>query len=550
MAQASKIHDAYRASVTGEECQDRENHAFEYVSVALPQMAFSNPRVSVSSRQRGQGEAIAKAIEHGQNRWIVDSQLRGVLARVCFDFMFSYGATVTTAAPAWQRSRSSPAFWPVCKRLSPKRFLWDAAASSVDESRWFGHVCVADKDDLIEESKKNKESGWNTAALEALNVDDGVDELGRIEDRKMNRSELVYYEMWIPGQNMPGYTPERGFHGTIYTLPYDGGSGNSKPEWIRKPRPYYGPSWGPYTLYGAYYMQDDLRPMSPLLAVSIMSQDAAKQANSMMESAKNYKRLLLVDAGQKKLTRAIKDGQHDTIIGIDGFDPKYVSSYEVGGITPQQLQQRQVVKERLDRLSGMSDALRGNATAGATATAETIAAQSATARMAYLKRQFADATQMMLRTAAWYMYHDDRVVFSLGSEEAQQLGMSAPMFVGGSLDEQMGGMSFDDLELEIDPYSMERVDEGLMQKRAMEFFGLVTQAAGMIPQAPFVDWKALFDMVGDANNYRSASDVLDVDMIRKMAGAPPMQTRATRPSVSANPTPGQQMGAEVRGAYA
>lgn len=551
LSQASELVEQYRSGVTGEKPKSRDNHPFEYVSVAIPQLAFNNPRASVTSRQRGKSEAVAKAINCGLNRWVVDTNLRSPLQAVAVDFMFTFGAMVTTAAPAWQKNRSTPIFWPVTKRLSPKRFVWDLTAATPEECQWMGHVCVAYKDDLLEEARKNPSSGWDTAALSKASEDDGTDELGRPQTEKVSRKEFVYYEVWVPGAKLDGYEPSDGFNGVIYTLPYRGfdGEANDGAKWVRKPRPFYGPAWGPYSFFGAYGVPDDMRPMSPLLAVFQNVKEVEAHGATISESAKRYKRFVLFESGQKALGKALKNGKHDTVIPVESFDPKYAQQYEVGGITPQMVEQYQLEKSRLDQLSGMSDAIRGTANKSTTATGDTIAAQAASSRMSFLKKQFIDATQTMLRTVAWYLYHDDRIIFSLGSEDANELGMQAPVFMGGNLEDQ-SGMSFDDLELEIDPYSMERVDEGLMQKRANEVFQLITAVAPAIPQAPYLDWKWLLEMMGNVHNMSGLSDVVNMEAVKNMAQGMAGPTKATFPRIGGTPTPGQSMGQVAGGAYA
>ena len=228
-----------------------------------------------------------------------------------------------------------------------------------------------------------------------------------------------------------------------------------------------------------------------------------------------YKRLILVDSKSKKLMQDIKSQPDNYVVPVEGLDRDRVIPIELGGITNQQVQYIQMERERLDSNSGVHDAMRGNVTGDATATEVSIAEESGTVRLAYIKQQFQQSVRNMLQSVAWYLYHDERVMFPLGAEAGKDLGMAEPYYVGGILPEETGN-SFHDLELEIDAYSMERTSESLRQRRTMEAFQLISNVAQAMPAMPYVRWGELLDKLGDAMNMPDLSELVDEQAMQEM----------------------------------
>ena len=120
---------------------------------------------------------------------------------------------------------------------------------------------------------------------------------------------------------------------------------------------------------------------------------------------------------------------------------------------------------------------------------------------------------------------------------AKEMGMGEPYFVGGVNPPR----SYDDLELEIDPYSMERTTEALQQRRAMEAFQIIANVASAMPTMPYVNWTALLDKMGDALNMPDLSNLVDSEMLQQMVQQQQEQTEMEQ--VSAQTAP-QEMSSE------
>ncbi len=115
-----------------------------------------------------------------------------------------------------------------------------------------------------------------------------------------------------------------------------------------------------------------------------------------------------------------------------------------------------------------------------------------------------EAVDDLARSVLWYMWHDDRVAFPLGREGAEALLEADPKFTGGV---RMPG--WEDLEVAVDAYSMERVSEALVQKRAMELLQITTSVAQGMMAMPFIKWREILSVVGDALNMPHLADMID-----------------------------------------
>lgn len=511
-----------------------ENHYYEFISLVVPRLVFDNPRVRVETRRPGSQSLVAQAIKHGLNRWVRDANLRKVLTDVATDMCFNFGVVLVTEEknkglrPNADMQTTNTPMWPVCTRIPQHRFFVDPVAESLDTARFVGHKWVRDKEDLLEMAEKDKDAGWDAEAIEKMAVTTDNKELGRDEKDLPDREEVVCYEIYIPEIELEDSLGEKqGFNGTIYTLAVAVDDEDEKAAFIRKPRPYYGPRTGPYVLFGIYKVPNQIYPLSPLVAIEGQVEELNRHAEAASYSAESYKKLILVDNTDPKFVQRIKDSQDNYVIPVSGLEKQRVVQAEIGGMTQQQLAYLQVARDRLDRNSGITDAQRGNIEGRGTATEVTVAAEASTIRMAFMKREFADAVQQVLRTVAWFLYHDDRVVMPLGADAQREMGIEEPWLVGGDHDPE-GNSTFEDLELEIDPYSMERTTEGTHQRRTMEMYNMILQSAPMIPQMPYLNWEEIYTRLGDALNQPDLGAMIDVDMARAMGQAQDAQPEGQR----------------------
>ena len=519
-----------------------ENHTYELVSYMVPQLVYNNPRVVVSTR-RNEHRTVAQGLQYALNRWIADNNLAQNLEGVAHDMLFNYGVlhiTETDNPSVGLFDAGSSPLWPKLERVSQKRFIRDHMALSMEECRYMGHQWIIDKEDLLQMAEDGEDDGWLPDVVAGLPTGFGTDSSLRNQsgDDDPDRKEVVIYDIWVP-EHQGTESKEDGFNGTIYTIAVATGADESEViDFVREPRDFYGPRWGPYAVADVWKVPDDPYGLSPLVATEGQARDLNRHARASSDMAARYKRMILVDNTDGDLVEKIQYGENDLVIPISGIEKDKVIQIELAGITAHELSYLQLARDRLDRNSGLSEAKRGNASQGATATAEAIADEALDIRTDYMKQKFHRMVQQALKTVAWYIAMNDQVRIALHPSEGQALGVEVPeagpvMYQGGDLTPIRGG-GFDDLEISIEPMSMERVTEGTSQQRAMRMFEFIGQAVQMIPMAPGVNWKELISTIGNAFNMPRLGELIDVDLQMQAGG---MQSQEPgQPSFSKNDT--------------
>lgn len=501
---------------------DPENFVHEYIALVLPRIVHDAPKVRVKSARPITQAVSAGVMQLALNRWCKMTKVRNTLERIATDMLMGFGVGLMVNEPVkgYRAVDDADPYLPRLYRISPDRFFIDPASTNPEDARFMGHCWIVDREDLIQRAKD--EDGWNLDVIERIAANTGVEDVRGSFDRGRNipdRKELVLYEVWVPevrDEDKERFDEMSGlqmFNGTIYTvLKGQNANETAESEFVREPRPYWGPRNGPYCLFGVYTVPDDPYPLSPLVALIPQMDDVNQHLRSMRYSASAYKRLILVDSRNPKLAEDIRDKDDLYVVLANGIDASQVVPVEVGGITTQQVNYSQMAQDRLDRVSGIHDAMRGNVQGTATATEISVAESASGQRLSHIKKQFQERVNEMLKTVAWYMFHDNKIVFPLGEEGIPLLGANPePVF---SADAMVG--VFDDLDIDIEAMSMERVSEQMVQRRSLEMLQIIGNLAGAVISAPHVKWKDVMSIVGDAMNIPNLADMIDVNAGKQM----------------------------------
>ena len=530
-----------------------ENHIFEYVSMRIGQVAFSNPVVRVLAAGGSQRRDEAKASQHALNRWLRDTNFKSLAEKLAMDTFFAYGVTITKPEPAPGFDEyEDPIYWPSVTRLDPRCFGIDDQALTLETARLLFHQVIGDKRDLQRLAREdagkpeNERAGWVASAIEDMTAGAGTDTgAGKTKDKTSDDAEhqVSWYEVWIPGVRIKDEnTPDKGYHGAIFTIAYDAKEG--KGSEIRKARDFWGPRWGPYTVYGIYTVPNSPWPLGPVQVAWKQIDDDNTHADVIDRSAKNYKRLMLVDETDRKLAKKIKDGKHDFVYTQSGFAKDKVVQLELGGITEEMLAVKGITKDRADRMLGMSDAEKGMVTGDATATENAVAANAASVRTSWQTKKFWDACERNLKTVLHDLKTED-VIVPLGEEAEMDLGAESPAYVGKITAEawprqrrtlmQMypgmdlplevppealedAGKGVDDMEVAIEIGSMARKDEAVEKMEADNFLMSIINVGNAMPMMPHVVWGPLLDEWGQRRGYPDISRYFNLEALAALQG--------------------------------
>lgn len=498
-----------------------ENFYYKYVGLMVPRLIYDNPRVWVNTRRPGAQGEVAEAMRHGLNRWCRDTNVRKVLEELAYDTLFGWGVSLRSLETVGQKDEQVRR-WPKLYRLAPERFGLDSFATHPSEARYAWHMTVRDKDDLVALAKKNPQQ-WHLDVIEGLTEDADTEKLEREASDQGGevRNEIVYYEVWYPEHQVEGFTREDGFHGSLFTLTLTQlRDGEQKAQFLRPVRPFYGPKTGPYTMYGVYRVPNELYPLSPLVAMDQQIEDLNRQVRAAADSNARHKTVGVTQATDPQSREAIVSAKDGDVIALKQFDRTKYAELQVGGATAEQRQHIAELRMLLAENGGLSDPQTGSPSGEGTATEHAIADQASTTRTGFIRKQFQDGVSRDLAGIGWYMYHDDAIEFPLGAEAAKELAGDPGvdlLFQGGDQGDE-SGFSFDDLELEIEAFSMERTDEGLLARRMAEMDQLVLSVAPIMPQVPWVDWKQYFYARGQMSNWPDLGKIVDPDLAAQFMG--------------------------------
>jgi len=517
---------------------DPENFAYSYIGLVLPKLVYDVPRVEIEADDPIMDGVTAELLESAMNRWCMRSSLRKSLTRVGTDMLFMWGVTMVTREPVSSLRRVDPHHMgttPRVYRISPEHFILDPAADSFEDARYMGHSYACDKEDLL--AMAEEDSTYDVDAIKELEVDTGVNDYMHKYGQKREvpaREEIIVTEVWVPELELEDHPKDGKHNGTIYTIA-EAGDGDLKI--IAEPRPFFGPPTGPYTLFGAYPVPSDQFPLGPLTAADQLISELNMHLRSMGTSAAAYRRMVAVDSTASKLAQDIANKPDLMVVPVDNLDKDKVVQLEMGGVTQQQIGYTELTQNRLDRLTGLSEVMRGNIHGDTTATEVSTAAASAGVRTSWLQQQFAEAVSEVLWNVGWYLWHDNQIEMPLGKEGMKIMGGSTVKWQGGRKD------SYAAMSLRVQAHSMQRVDEALQQKRTVELLQLVMQVGSAAPTMPFVDWTKLLETVGDSLNMPDLGNIINMKQAEQQ---PMMQPEPTANGQAVSPT--TNMGDALSGA--
>lgn len=498
----------YRTDLRGK--PQPENLIFTYVAHTLPDICFDNPAVTCTAKRIITHDSIARFMEMGLNSWIKEVQLQEQLEMAAVDFLFQFACLKIGIEPRSDFSTgiragvegefTMDALTPFMVRVPPTNVVIDSQAGHLSQARLIGHQFQRDLSDL------QKDERYDAKQIEMLTADDDP-AIGRASDERFTprhrldvpRERVTLYELYFPEYRKIGTL-------ALYGRGGDGNQAERKAGWVRGPVDYKGPAEGPFCIFGAYVVPDQAYPLPPIAAFAEQAQELNSHAAAAAREAGAGKKIVLVDAEHPDVVNAVQRANNLDVVPIRGLNAQNVLPLELGGASKDRVAYMQLLLERTDRIGGQSEAIRGRAKGGGvTATEATIADSSADARTEFVHLKYRIGVKSALSKVGWFLFHDPSVVMPVSMRDPTTQQPFEGLFLGG-IQPGQEDMDWSDIFLDIEPYSMKRVDPALEQQRAQMMIALVTQIAPLIIQFPFVNWPALLDAVGEANNIPDFAD--------------------------------------------
>ena len=490
---------------------EETNHLYEASTLLLPQFVYQEPRLSVESRVPGDAVKGAVGLKYAMEAELKRQNAAETWENIGADFLAVMGASMISMEDNVARHfRDDDLFQalgksgkgsrkqtpkkprrPVFVRLSPRDFCYDNEAISIATVRRMAHSYVVSKsylDSLADAQTDDDPGKWDKVVISTLKASTGERRRGKKRGASpgeaMGDDEVRIWEVWVPGVYVAeGATMEDEasplFHGTVYTMAEQADGGVD----VRKPYLYRGPASGPYQIYWGTPVPDELERLSLFKATNSQRLAHAKNGRALTTSSQNYKRVGIT--ASKDVAEAVDNAEHDSMIHLDGVSiddlQKAVTVVEVGGPSAEMIQVEQRSSEQLDRVSGLNENKRGALAAGSTATEAAIANEAGDMRVSLPRAAFHRSSKQALNVWAWQMWHGEDVVIALPLRAADEMEMDEEipenvglLYHGGDgIALAQDNVMWEDLAIDIVPYSMQRTSESELRQKGVAQMDMV-----------------------------------------------------------------------------
>ena len=526
------------------------NTVYEVIGYFSPQLVFQNPDINVESTVPGEPKYESLGLEYALDALAEQQSWAKLWSQATVDALAWKGVIMVTTektfAPRYAHGREIVTWdgskmtveeddkfdQPTMVYIDAHDFFTDSGVKRNEEARHMGHRWQEDHARLKAKAKASPDD-WDVTAVEAMSPDSaGLVWLGQMfvpgvldDEAKQSHeaSNLAAKENHTALQlDLPeGEEPtelevegaeDRKYHtGTIYTW-----AGKEGGKDIRKPRLYRGPSCGPYVAFEGIQVPFS-RERAPHLATVFPQIDNAARIDSGVLDAIDDQTTALF--GTKEVMAALKKGPNNGLyevgIAAEALQQSIVA-HTVGGVTDQLMAAQQIGADSRDRTANISGTMNGAVTADTTATAETLADQSTDIRLGLIRNSVYEAVELCLFIAGWHVEHAPgsltpvkEEVITKGFEMLREMGMDLPegveksaalegfaYYTGGNALKAESRHAFDAKTIKITPMSMERVSEGLQQKRALQAFDFTLRLLEAGANFPGLDIKGIAEDFG------------------------------------------------------
>lgn len=535
-----------------------EPYHFTWIAQMTDRVVYDNPRYEISSGAAGQRSGDLKRLKFAMDRIAEVTDVWWTYLLCWYDTAFSFGVIRVSLEPVpgfigdelGRRPHLPRAF-----RVPPHLYAQDPRSTNNPmEPLWAGHQSPVSIADLLADPDVDK------GVVAQLSGGGGSDENLEVPaDARgardgLNRKQIWVREIWVRDHALPGYEDNPMFNGTIFTIATsDDGKGTVGENYLRQPRPYFGPREGPYELFGIYHVPDEVFALSPLAAIEEQIKDHNAHVDAAAKSADGYKEFIGVDPSVPETKKILRKIRHGEIATIPGLADGKVQQMSLGGAKDVQYKHIAFNRDNLRRSGGLDDAGMGLSPEEGTATGQATAAAARSDRIDFIAQMFRWHGARVARRQGWYAWHSEVVDVQLGPDaipvlaprpsylppenEAEMIALERGLDVEEVRDRlrwepdlwlRRGarngfpsitpGNSFDNAVIKFEAMSMERVSEPLLQKRKLEWLNIVAKVAPLIRQYPEVDWVTLLDQVGQSLNQKDAGDIINIELAHQLAG--------------------------------
>ncbi len=478
----------------------------QFVEIYSRQLVPKAPRALLSTFNRGIKPTV-EAMQIWANKEIEHMRLQETIQRVVTDAFFSVGILkVALAAPAdsavyaWQLKAGQP----FAVRVDLDDFVFDVHARAFEEVSYIGHRFRVPLD-VVKDSKlysryrkhlePSRDSPYN------LEGDERVSVIGRsyyAVDAEEWEAMVDLWEIYLPR------------HRVLLTLcdeDLQGPGTDEKAEPLRQ-QGWLGPECGPYHMLGYLMVPGQAMPKGPLQDLYDLHMAANKGFRKLIRAMERTKEITIVRGGaDEDGNRIIKANDGDM---VKGDDPQSTLQVVFGSKHAQAiLGTATILRQLFNDMGGNLALLGGQAPQSKTAAQDELLNANAGQGMADKAAKTTDFVSRTVRALCWYWWHDP---FNVQKSKHNLPGMPEMDIVRQVTPEMRKQGKFEDLEIKVDPYSMQYQTP---QQRMAALDQVITQvfvplAAQMAQSGIQADWNAYLALKSQFLEIPELADILTI----------------------------------------
>lgn len=402
-----------------------------------------NPRFMLSTHDKSL-LSMVEAIQTWGNRQLDKMSLVDVLKEAVTDAMYFIGIVkVGLADPGasmlsgWEVKAGEPCAWVV----SLDDFVYDVHAKKFREA-WKGHKYRVPKVAV------EKDKSYSAARKDLPDSPDKLfNEQGDMRTSALSRGfyHLEEFEKMVDLWEI--YIPSRRI---IVTMRADE-AGNPVLDDQGKPlriQPWIGPYCGPYHILKLGDIPDNAMGKGPILDLLDMHEAINVQWRKLIDQARRQKSILAANRMKLEDAERIRQEPDGGVVGVDGDPPTAV---DYGGPSATVYNLTDAMTKLVSWLAGNMDMLGGLSPQSKTASQDKLLAQNASGMVQDFQEITVNFTADVISALCWYWCkHPNKVMKAKYSPQ----GMPEVMATRTVTPEMRLALDFDELDIEVDPYSM------------------------------------------------------------------------------------------------
>lgn len=489
-----------------------------YTQIVGRSLVPKEPRALMSTFNRKHKPAVS-AMESWANREIVKMGLRDTLQRVVVDSLFSIGIMKVALVDPEHSSLWAwdiPAGTPYAERVDLDDFVFDTHARDFREASYIGHryrvplASVKDnkrfKPKVREHLHESEDSPYNREG------DERVTGMQRTTKTSVEFEAMVdLWEIYLPRHRVICVIPDDQVNGAAS---HEGGAFDDS---VLEVKDWVGPPCGPYHFLSFGVVPGNAMPKSPLQDLIDLHTVTNELYLKLMRQGERQKDILTVQGQADEDGNRIMQANDGDIIRLDNPDRTKIASF--GGPNQNNLQLAIHLKDVFSYMAGNLDAMGGLSPQAKTLGQDRMLAESASRTVADMQETTACFVSKALGALGWYWWHDPfRVMRTehtvLGLPESSITREVYPMPREGQ--RQPGKLyrdgSWDELELKVDPYSLQYQTPSQRLQAIMGLFErIVAPMAALLQQQGIVpDMSKLLQIIAKYGDLPEIVDILTV----------------------------------------